>query len=361
MVTSNSAAETDAAVVDQTFANQVLDWFDQHGRHDLPWQQPRSLYRVWLAEVMLQQTQVATVIPYYQNFLEKFPDHTRLARASLDEVLNLWAGLGYYSRARNLHKAAVQIQQQHNGRFPEQFDEVLSLPGIGRSTAGAILAQALGQRHAILDGNVRRVLSRYFEIDGWVGKKPVENALWEKAEACTPDTRCADYTQAMMDLGATVCRRSAPDCPQCPLRQGCRAHRNQRVGELPTPRPKKTLPVKTVRMLLLVNPEGELLLEKRPPTGIWGGLWSFPELVLESDVAQTCEKRWGYQVEAIEDQPGFRHTFSHYHLDITPCRVQLLPTTTAIHEHSEQRWCNLDNYRQCALATPIADILQRNL
>ena len=344
-----------------SFAGQVLAWFDQHGRHDLPWQESRSLYRVWLAEVMLQQTQVATVIPYYQNFLAKFPDHTALASASLDEVLTLWAGLGYYTRARNLHKAAVAIQEQHQGQFPQSFEKVLALPGIGRSTAAAILAQALGQRHAILDGNVKRVLSRYFAIEGWSGKKEVENSLWQKAEICTPDERLADYTQAMMDLGATVCTRSSPDCQHCPLMDGCLALKNNRVNELPTPRPKKQVPVKTVRMLLLINSKGELLIEKRPPTGIWGGLWSLPELALEDDVAQACEQRWGYQLAHFEDQTGLRHTFSHYHLDITPCRAQVANALTEVREPGQQYWCNADNYKQHALATPVAGILRQFL
>jgi len=342
------------------FADQVLAWFDQHGRHDLPWQEERSLYRVWLAEVMLQQTQVATVIPYYQKFLSKFPDHTSLAKASQDEVLVLWAGLGYYTRARNLHKAAVIIDQQHKGQFPEQFEEVLALPGIGRSTAGAILAQSLGQRHAILDGNVKRVLSRYFEVEGWSGKKAVENNLWQKAEACTPEDRLADYTQAMMDLGATICKRSSPGCQQCPLMESCLALKNQRVNELPTRKPKKELPVKTVRMLLLVNGKGEALLEKRPPTGIWGGLWSLPELAMEEDVAQQCEQHWGYKIERPEDLTGFRHTFSHYHLDITPCRVQVVSILGKVQD-SEQQWCNADRLDDHALATPVSNILQQHL
>ncbi len=342
------------------FADQVLAWFDQHGRHDLPWQEERSLYRVWLAEVMLQQTQVATVIPYYQKFLSKFPDHTSLAKASLDEVLVLWAGLGYYTRARNLHKAATVIDQQHKGHFPEQFEEVLALPGIGRSTAGAILAQSLGQRYAILDGNVKRVLSRYFEIEGWSGKKAVENNLWQKAEACTPEYRLADYTQAMMDLGATICTRSSPDCQLCPLMENCQALKNQRVSELPTRKPKKELPVKTVRMLLLVNDEGETLLEKRPPTGIWGGLWSLPELALEEDVAQQCEQHWDYKIESPEDLTGFRHTFSHYHLDITPCRVQVVSILGKVQD-SDQQWCGADQLDGYALSTPVMKILQQHL
>ena len=348
-------------VKNTAFADRVLAWFDQNGRHDLPWQKNRNLYRVWLAEVMLQQTQVATVIPYYQKFLAKFPDQHCLAQAHLDEVLKLWAGLGYYTRARNLHKAAVMIEQQYQGQFPGQFEEVLALPGIGRSTAGAILAQALGQRHTILDGNVKRVLSRYFEVAGWAGKKAVENVLWQQAEACTPETRLADYTQAMMDLGATVCTRSSPNCEHCPLAQNCLALKNQRVNELPTPRPRKQIPVKTVRMLILTNKNGELLLERRPPTGIWGGLWSLPELALSEDVAHECEKRWGYAINAYKDQAGLRHTFSHYHLDITPCRVEVAVTLAKVREPGQQHWCDTNNYKDYALATPVVNILQQHL
>ena len=351
---------TNTAKLDTAFADRVLAWFDQNGRHDLPWQKNRNLYRVWLAEVMLQQTQVATVIPYYQKFLAKFPDHNRLGQAPLDEVLKLWAGLGYYTRARNLHKAAVLIEQQHTGQFPEQFEDVLALPGIGRSTAGAILAQSLGQRHPVLDGNVKRVLSRYFEVEGWAGKKAVENNLWQKAEVCTPNYRLADYTQAMMDLGATVCTRSSPACEQCPLASDCLALKNQRISELPTPKPKKQLPVKSVRMLLLTNAEGKILLEKRPPTGIWGGLWSLPELAMEEDIAQQCEQQWGYGIESLEDKTGFRHTFSHYHLDITPCRAYLASTPVTVRD-SEQQWCDADQVSEYALATPVTNILQQYL
>ena len=347
-------------MVANSFSENVLAWFEQHGRHDLPWQENRTLYKVWLAEVMLQQTQVVTVIPYYQNFLAKFPEISDLANASQDEVLKLWAGLGYYTRARNLHKAAIAVEQQHQGRFPEIFDEVLALPGIGRSTAGAILAQSLGQRHAILDGNVKRVLSRYFEIEGWYGKKAVESQLWKKAEACTPEARLADYSQAMMDLGATVCTRSKPDCEQCPLSVGCLALKNQRVSELPTKKPKKKLPVKTVRMLLLSNTEGEILLEKRPPTGIWGGMWSLPEIALEEDIAEQCLQRWHCDVESSEDLAGFRHTFSHYHLDITPCRVQIKAQSTEVRDNDEQ-WCNSIQAKDRGLATAISKILNQHL
>jgi A/G-specific adenine glycosylase len=348
-------------VKQQDFSDKVLRWFDKHGRHDLPWQQKRTLYRVWLAEIMLQQTQVATVIPYYQRFLKSFPDLASLISASLDDVLVLWAGLGYYTRARNLHKAACVIDQQYQGHFPEQFEAVLALPGIGRSTAGAILAQALDQRHVILDGNVKRVLCRYFAIEGWSGRREVENRLWEEAEACTPHKSLADYTQAIMDLGATVCTRSAPACSACPLQQGCLAHDTKRVSELPTPRPRKQLPVKATRMLLLTNSCGEILLEKRPPSGIWGGLWSLPEMELEESIEVVCMRRWGYETDSSEDIPSLRHTFSHYHLDITPCRVKVRDSAIGVRDSGLQQWCDSAGIETLALAAPVAGLLQRHL
>lgn len=339
------------------FSNRVLEWFEKHGRHDLPWQQERTLYRVWLSEIMLQQTQVVTVIPYYQKFLQRFPDLSSLAQAPLDDVLTLWAGLGYYTRARNLHRAAVVIQQQHEGYFPENFDDLLALPGIGRSTAAAILAQAQGQRHAILDGNVKRVLCRYFAIEGWPGKSEVEKQLWLRAEACTPHERLVDYTQAMMDLGATICKRSSPACSACPLQGGCRAYATQRVSELPTRKPKKVLPVKSTRMLLITDEAGAVMLEKRPPTGIWGGLWSLPEVDPGESVESVCMGRWGYRVQAVEDSPGFRHTFSHYHLDITPSRVVVGDSAGNIQDTGDVVWCASGETQSRALAAPVARIL----
>jgi A/G-specific adenine glycosylase len=301
-------------------------------------------------------------MPYYQRFIKQFPDLPGLARASLDEVLTLWAGLGYYTRARNLHKAAVVIHQQYEGCFPERFKEVLALPGIGRSTAGAILAQALGQRHAILDGNVKRVLCRYFAIEGWPGKSAVEKQLWFRAEACTPHKRLADYTQAIMDLGATVCKRSSPECSVCPLQAGCRACATQRVSELPTPKPRKALPVKTTRMLLITDKTGAVMLEKRPPTGIWGGLWSLPEAAIEERVEQVCQQRWGLNVVDNIDSDAFRHTFSHYHLDITPCRVSLCPDQeqkfSRVAEDEYINWCMPAKANEKALAAPVARILK---
>ena len=242
------------------FHRRLLHWFRHHGRHDLPWQSPRDAYRVWVSEIMLQQTQVATVIPYFERFMARFPDLASLASADLDQVLHLWTGLGYYARARNLHRAAGVIVAEHGGRFPTDFEAVLALPGIGRSTAGAILAQACDQRHAILDGNVRRVLARHRAIEGWPGQKAVENTLWALAEELTPAEDVADYTQAIMDLGATVCTRSQPRCAACPLAEDCQARAAGRQADFPGRRPRKALPERHTRMLLLRDAEGQVLL-----------------------------------------------------------------------------------------------------
>lgn len=240
------------------FAARLLRWYDRHGRKDLPWQRARTPYTVWVSEVMLQQTQVATVIPYFERFMARFPDVRTLADAPLDAVLAHWSGLGYYSRARNLHRAAQQIRDRHGGVFPEDMDAIAALPGIGRSTAGAILAQALGQRHAILDGNVKRVLTRHRAIAGWPGQSAVERRLWEIAEAETPHARVADYTQAIMDLGAMVCTRARPRCGACPVADDCAARAAGTVSRYPAPKPRKTLPVRQTRMLLVTNGEGEV-------------------------------------------------------------------------------------------------------
>ena len=255
-----------------SFAHRVLKWYHSHGRKDLPWQQDRTAYRVWVSEIMLQQTQVDTVIPYYQRFMARFTDLPSLAAASEDEVLHHWSGLGYYARARNLHKTAKILCQQYDGDFPSDLEQVNALPGIGRSTAGAILAQAHGLKHAILDGNVKRVLSRYHAVEGWPGHSKVQTELWRYAEQHTPDTDLVDYTQGIMDLGATLCTRSRPRCEACPLVDDCEAFNTLRTGELPHAKPKKTIPVKTARMLVLLNKASHVMLEKRPPIGIWGGL-----------------------------------------------------------------------------------------
>ncbi len=272
------------------FSAALLDWYDHHGRRDLPWQSEPTPYRVWVSEIMLQQTQVSTVIPYYRRFMQSFPDVAALAAAGQDQVLHHWSGLGYYARARHLHAAAQRVVQS-GGAFPDTLEAVMALPGVGRSTAGAILALACAQRHPILDGNVKRVLARFHAVDGWPGQATVQKRLWQLAEMYTPHARVAHYTQAIMDLGATLCTRGRPDCGQCPVRSGCAAHGSSRQADYPAPRPARILPVRTVTMLLLGNQASELLLERRPPTGIWGGLWSFPELAADTDIGGWGE-RW---------------------------------------------------------------------
>ncbi|VAW51815.1 A/G-specific adenine glycosylase [hydrothermal vent metagenome] len=348
------------------FSVRLLDWYQQHGRHDLPWQDNRqpekkekkiqSLYRIWISEIMLQQTQVVTVIPYFEKFMRRFPTIAKLAQASQDEILLYWAGLGYYSRARNLYKAALFITEQHKGEFPQTYEEVLALPGIGPSTAGAILAQALGQRHAILDGNVKRVLARYRAVEGWPGQSKIEKQLWQLAEKYTPESQLADYTQAIMDLGATVCTRASAKCDICPLEKKCVAYQTGRVVELPTRKPKKTLPVREKRLLVIRNEQGACLMEKRPPAGIWGGLWSLPELVMEQSVVEGVSENWQLTVNNHKDLPAFRHTFSHFHLDITPCEVHVSPVVQKIADSKHFQWC--DDVSKLALAAPVSVILE---
>ena len=335
----------------------LLAWFDRHGRHDLPWQHPRSPYRVWVSEIMLQQTQVSTVIPYFERFMARFPDITSLANASQDEVLHLWTGLGYYARARNLHRAAQHIQDEHQGRFPQDFDAVLALPGIGRSTAGAILAQALDQRYAILDGNVKRVLTRYHAISGWPGSKAVENRLWELADAATPSQRVADYTQAIMDLGATVCGRT-PDCAVCPLNRSCQAWAAGDPRAYPTPKPRKALPVRNTTMLMLQNPKGLVLLEQRPAAGIWGGLWSLPECPPDTDPVEFCQATLGLVMQQAETGTHLRHTFSHFHLDITTLRARVVPLDRAVMEGRPQVWYNCRQPDVRGLPAPVKSLLE---
>ncbi len=343
-----------------TFSQKLLNWYSVHGRHDLPWQKNRSLYRVWVSEIMLQQTQVITVIPYFERFLTRFPDSRSLADASQDEVLHLWTGLGYYARARNLHKAAQAIRDNYMDQFPDKFDSVLALPGIGPSTAGAILAQALGQRHVILDGNVKRVLTRLYAIEGWPGKKSVENQLWELAASLTPEQHLTDYTQAIMDLGATACARK-PDCPACPVTDLCSAHQQGNVTNYPTPKKRKTLPIKATQMLLLKNEAGEVLLQQRPPSGIWGGLWSLPEYPQnnETDINQWCEQQLGLIIDDFENQPVFRHTFSHFHLDITPVACRIKSPANHVMEATNRVWYNTQRPESLGLPAPVLKILNQ--
>ena len=298
------------------FAQRLIAWQRRHGRHDLPWQAATDAYAVWVSEIMLQQTQVDTVIPYFRRFMARFPDVAALASAPLDDVLALWSGLGYYARARNLHAAARRILDWHGGVFPERFEDIRNLPGVGRSTAAAIASLAHGERHAILDGNVRRVLCRLFGVQGWPGERAVEERLWQLAESLLPERDIGTYTQGLMDLGATVCTRHRPYCDTCPFAAECVAARQGRQTELPNPRPRKALPTRATVMLLLRH-GGEIMLERRPPAGIWGGLWSLPECAADEAPAAAA-KRLGCQVSAARPLPTLTHGFTHFRLEIRP-------------------------------------------
>jgi len=335
---------------------RLLRWYDRHGRKDLPWKRSGNPYHVWLSEVMLQQTQVATVIPYFERFIARFPDIDTLAAAKLDAVLHQWTGLGYYARARNLHASARRIAHEYHGAFPRDFDIVEGLPGIGRSTAGAILALAFNQRHAILDGNVKRVLARYYAIDRPLTEPAIVQRLWKLAEQHTPRTRVADYTQAIMDLGATLCRRGAPACAGCPLKRGCAAARLGTPEKFPRPRRAKLLPVKRVRMLIIRDRRGRVLLQRRPPVGIWGGLWGLPEC-RALDVRAWCRAQYGLDIQLEKPWARLRHTFSHFHLDITPIPARLTASADRAMENGETVWYNTRRPDERGLAAPVKRLL----
>lgn len=339
------------------FSTRVLDWYDQYGRKDLPWQQDISPYRVWVSEIMLQQTQVRTVIPYFERFMARFPDVRDLAAAPVDEVLHLWTGLGYYARARNLHRAAREICQQHGGELPVGVEGLETLPGIGHSTAGAITSIAQGQPATILDGNVKRVLARYHTVAGWPGEAQVLKKLWAFAEKHTPQTRTADYTQAIMDLGATVCTRGQPDCEICPLSDDCLARAAGKQTAFPGRRPRKVLPVCKTVFLILHNADGHVLLQKRPTNGIWGALWCFPELPTMTDAANWCLEQFGCEPAEITPGVPFRHTFSHYHLDIQPLQARLDTRPESIMAADQQLWYNVAQPSQVGLAAPVVRLL----
>ena len=306
---------------------------------------------------MLQQTQVRTVIPYFQRFIEKFPDVYSLAAADIDEVLHLWTGLGYYARARNLHKAAVQVVNEYQGEFPLSVTELEGLSGIGRSTAGAILSISSNKRAAILDGNVKRVLARFYAVEGWSGKSAIAQQLWEHAELNTPYHRAGDYSQAMMDMGATLCTRSKPQCNVCPIESGCSAKDQERVKEFPYSKPKKTIPVRQTLMLLIENSDNEKLLYQRPPSGLWGGLWSLPQI---SDL-RDCEQELQLEIDinsAVYLEP-LRHTFSHFHLDITPVKIKLKQQSMLIMEAASTLWYNSDTPANVGLPAPVKKLLEQ--
>ncbi|WP_445401247.1 A/G-specific adenine glycosylase [Zobellella sp. An-6] len=338
-----------------SFAERILAWYQQHGRKTLPWQQHKIPYRVWVSEIMLQQTQVATVIPYYERFMVRFPDVVSLADAEPDEVLHHWTGLGYYARARNLHKAAQVIRDHYQGRFPERFEEVLGLPGIGRSTAGAVLSLSLGQHHGILDGNVKRVLSRWLAQEGWPGKKEVENALWQQVERLTPKKGVSQYNQAMMDIGATICTRSKPKCEQCPVRDDCRGLALGTPAAFPHGKPKKRVQPEKRASFLLLKCQQQILLVQRPPQGLWGGLYCFPEF-RDQDELKSWLKRYP-QAGEPRPLPGFRHTFSHFHLDIEPWLVELSRLPAEVMAGDERLWYNLQQPASVGLAAATKKLL----
>jgi len=336
----------------------LLGWFEQHGRHDLPWQRDVSAYRVWLSEIMLQQTQVATVIPYFERFTHRFATIEQLATAPLDEVLHLWSGLGYYARARNLHRTANVVVADHGGRFPRDIDALIGLPGIGRSTAGAILSLVYGDPHPILDGNVKRVLARYHGVAGWPGEAHVAKQLWEYAARHTPNARVGEYTQAIMDLGATVCTRSRPRCEICPLRGECVGFANATQSEFPGRKPRKVLPERSTRFVIARDAGNRFLLSRRPPHGVWGGLWSFPELDADDELDRWCAVHGLRPAGDPIEQPVVRHTFTHFRLTITPLEIAV-DDSGSVMDSDRWLWYNVDEPNEVGLAKPVATLLQR--
>jgi A/G-specific adenine glycosylase len=337
------------------FANRLIAWQKIHGRHDLPWQNTVDPYAIWVSEIMLQQTQVTAVIGYYSKFMQRFPNIVSLANASQDEVLQHWSGLGYYSRARNLHNAAVTIMDEHKGQFPQDFETIQTLSGIGRSTAAAIASFAFNQVQTILDGNVKRVLARHFLVEGWPSSPKVEKELWLLAEKLLPERSMVAYTQGLMDLGATLCTRSKPKCGNCPLKGSCKALQAQRVHELPTPKPRKTIPEKHTTMLILRR-GGEILLEKRPSTGIWGGLWSFPEAENSQDAEAIALKKFGVTAENDITLPNLTHVFTHFKLHICPQTLQVVKLNPQVNQAAHM-WLNIEDAIGAAIPTPIRKIL----
>ena len=362
-----SSETTEASPLHATFAARLIAWQRQHGRHDLPWQNTRDPYRIWLSEIMLQQTQVSTVIPYYARFLERFPTVGALAAAPLDDVMALWAGLGYYTRARNLHRCAQVVASEHGGAFPASVDALAGLPGIGRSTAAAIASFAFGARATILDGNVKRVLARVFGIDGFPGEKRVENAMWTLAGSLVPGAEASDadvsaYTQGLMDLGATLCVRGKPDCARCPFSADCVANATGRQRELPGARPKKTVPTRRTWMLVLLDGDA-VMLEKRPPTGIWGGLWSLPEAPDEAALTGRA-RAFGASGPASPLAP-LSHAFTHFRLDIEPRVIELndgrMPpvssTEVDVLQDAETVWVALNAIDSFGVPAPVRKLL----
>jgi A/G-specific adenine glycosylase len=342
-------------------APRLLAWFDAHGRHDFPWQRDRTPYSVWVSEIMLQQTQVSTVIPFYRRFMRRFPTLGALADAPLDDVLNCWSGLGYYARARNLWRAARIVVEQHGGELPTSFDALHALPGIGRSTAGAILAQAHGQRWPILDGNVKRVLARFHAVAGWPGLPAVANELWRHAETHTPHERVAAYTQAIMDLGATLCARSGPKCTVCPLASDCAAAQAGTQALYPAPRPKRERAQRQVAVLVVRDPDGRVLLERRPARGIWGGLYSLPELADDDSPRDWCARMLGAAVAAERVLATIEHAFTHFDLDLMPRLLELAGAPSVVADRDDWHWCRPGAELSVGVPAPVAALLSNGL
>ena len=343
----------------KSFADKILIWFDQHGRKDLPWQQNTTAYSTWVSEIMLQQTQVNTVIPYYKKFICTFPDVVTLANADPDTVLQHWAGLGYYSRARHLHAAAKQVRDDFDGIVPDDLENLMSLKGIGRSTAGAILSLAYQQAFPILDGNVKRVLARFHAVSGWTGQSQVLKKLWILAEQHVPTARNADYTQAIMDLGATCCTRSKPACLTCPLNTDCAALKQGDPTIYPTPKPRKVIPDRYATMLLIMNDKNEVLLEKRPSPGIWGGLWSLPQFDNLRIAQNWYEKKYRNHFTILEELDAFTHTFSHFRLHVQPLKIKHSSQTKGIMEANDILWYNRGTNFSGGLPAPIKKLFKR--
>ncbi|QMU61812.1 MAG: A/G-specific adenine glycosylase [Gammaproteobacteria bacterium] len=349
----------------KTFSQQVLYWFEDHGRKDLPWQCDRDAYKIWVSEIMLQQTRVDTVIPYYKKFIQHFPDVNTLATSDIDDVLHHWTGLGYYARARNLHKAAQQICALHESKFPKETEQAIALPGIGRSTAAAVLALSYNQPHAILDGNVKRVLARYFALEGWPGAREIEQQLWQHAESLLPSESFAEYTQAMMDLGAKLCTRSNPNCSACPVQENCMALEQQRQNELPTPKPSKKIPQRDVVVAIIQDYQDDSIwLGKRPPTGIWGGLYSFPEFEDSAKLDAWLSQHYENSSPRSRTLPVISHTFSHFKLHMHPKLIQINKKPNGVMEDDLGVWYKLTDQKvgqKIGLAAPVKKVLEQVL
>ena len=354
------------------FSKKILVWYDRYGRKNLPWQQDINPYRVWVSEIMLQQTQVKTVIPYFNKFMAAFPDVQALANAEQDAVLKHWSGLGYYARARNMHKAAKLVCDEFAGQFPSDIETMQTLSGVGRSTAAAILSIANNQKQAILDGNVKRVISRVFAIEGWAGKSVVLKKMWEVVEQLVPEKRNADYTQAIMDLGATVCTRSKPQCEKCPFKADCLAYQQQTIENYPGKKPKKSLPERYALMLIIQDKDKAVFMQKRPPVGIWGGLWCFPQFKKEADAEEWLQSYFLLNSQEVlskgETQAQLIHVFSHFRLTIQPIILQLdkilnnhlkTPMKERVMETDDSLWYNIETEFNGGLASPVQTLLNK--